>query len=82
MGKNLFVHIKVFVLSVFLLFVSSFLLHAQKKDFTTWTNLGFEYKLKPAFAVSAALEWRTKDDLGKQTDGDCRWEEATSRCPS
>lgn len=69
MGKNLFVHIKVFVLSVFLLFVSSFLLHAQKKDFTTWTNLGLEYKLRSAFAVSAALEWRTKDDFGK-TD---RW---------
>ena len=32
-------------------------------------NVGFEYKLKPALTVSGALEWRTKDDLGK-TD---RW---------
>ena len=49
--------------------VSSFSLRAQEKDFATWANVGFEYKLKPAFTVSGGLEWRTKDDLGK-TD---RW---------
>ena len=46
-----------------------FSLRAQEKDFATWANAGFEYKLKPAFTVSGGLEWRTKDDLGK-TD---RW---------
>lgn len=69
MRKNFFVYIKAFILPVFLLFVSSFALHAQKKDFTTWANLGFERKLRSAFAVSGGLEWRTKDDLEK-TD---RW---------
>lgn len=49
--------------------LSQFSLHAQEEDFATWANVGFEYKVKPAFAVSGGLEWRTKDDLG-MTD---RW---------
>ena len=57
------------LLIVRMLGVSSFSLRAQEKDFATWANAGFEYKLKPAFTVSGGLEWRTKDDLGK-TD---RW---------
>ena len=60
---------KVLVLPIVLWVVSSFSLRAQEKDFATWANAGFEYKLKPAFTVSGGLEWRTKDDLGK-TD---RW---------
>ena len=60
---------KALVLLISLLGVSSFSLRAQEKDFATWANVGFEYKLKPAFTVSGGLEWRTKDDLGK-TD---RW---------
>lgn len=44
-------------------------LHAQENDFATWANVGFEYKVKPAFALSGALEWRTEDDLSS-TD---RW---------
>ena len=60
---------KALVLLISLLGVSSFSLRAQEKDFATWANAGFEYKLKPAFTVSGGLEWRTKDDLGK-TD---RW---------
>lgn len=39
-------------------------LHAQEKEFSTWTNAGFEYQLKPALALSGGLEWRTKDKLG------------------
>ena len=39
-------------------------LHAQEKDeLATWINAGFQYQVKPAFAVSAGLEWRTKDEL-------------------
>ena len=60
---------KVLVLPIVLWVVSSFSLRAQEKDFATWANAGFEYKLKPALTVSGGLEWRTKDDLGK-TD---RW---------
>ena len=56
---------KVLVLPIVLWVVSSFSLRAQEKDFATWANAGFEYKLKPAFTVSGGLEWRTKDDLGK-----------------
>ena len=63
---------KVLVLPIVLWVVSSFSLRAQEKDFATWANAGFEYKLKPAFTVSGGLEWRTKDDLGK-TD---RWGDA------
>ena len=55
---------KVLVLPIVLWVVSSFSLRAQEKDFATWANAGFEYKLKPAFTVSGGLEWRTKDDLG------------------
>lgn len=51
------------------LVVSSFSLRAQEKDFATWTNVGFEYKLKSVWELSGGVEWRTKDDLGK-TD---RW---------
>mgnify|MGYP000225920623 CR=1 FL=1 len=60
---------EVLVLPIVLWVVSSFSLRAQEKDFATWANAGFEYKLKPALTVSGGLEWRTKDDLGK-TD---RW---------
>ena len=56
---------KVLVLPIVLWVVSSSSLRAQEKDFATWANAGFEYKLKPAFTVSGGLEWRTKDDLGK-----------------
>ena len=56
---------KVLVLPIVLWVVSSFSLRAQEKDFATWANAGFEYKLKPAFTVSGGLEWRTKADLGK-----------------
>ncbi len=59
---------KVLVLPIVLWVVSSFSLRAQEKDFATWANAGFEYKLKPAFTVSGGLEWRTKDDLGKKTE--------------
>lgn len=52
-----------------LLLVFQYTLHAQEKDFTTWANVGLTYKVKPAFAVSGGLEWRTKDDIGR-TD---RW---------
>lgn len=52
-----------------LLFVFQSPLHAQEKDFTTWANVGFAHQLKPAFAISGGLEWRTKDNLGR-TD---RW---------
>lgn len=61
--------IKIFCLFVLL---GSFLcpfLHAQEPDFTTWTNVGFEYKVKPDFSLSGGIEWRTKEDLSK-TD---RW---------
>ena len=40
---------KALVLLISLLGVSSFSLRAQEKDFATWANVGFEYKLKPAF---------------------------------
>ena len=56
-------------LLVALFIISQSSLQAQEKDFVSWTNAGFEYKLKPAFAISGNLEWRTKDDLSK-TD---RW---------
>lgn len=69
MVRNISSCTKVLVLPVVLWVVSSFSLRAQEKDFATWANVGFEYKLKPALTVSGALEWRTKDDLGK-TD---RW---------
>lgn len=52
-----------------LLFLCQCTVHAQEKDFTTWTNVGFTYGVRPAFDVSGGLEWRTKDDLG-MTD---RW---------
>lgn len=51
---------KVLVLPIVLWVVSSFSLRAQEKDFATWANAGFEYKLKPAFTVSGGLEWRTR----------------------
>ena len=50
-------------LLVGLLMISQSSLRAQEKDMATWINAGFEYKVKPAFAVSAGLEWRTKDEL-------------------
>lgn len=37
---------KALVLLISLLGVSSFSLRAQEKDFATWANVGFEYKLK------------------------------------
>ena len=46
---------KALVLLISLLGVSSFSLRAQEKDFATWANVGFEYKLKPAFTGSGAL---------------------------
>lgn len=69
MSKNLFSYTAALGLQLVLLLVSPFPLQAQETDFTTWANVGFEYKLKSAFAVSGGLEWRTKDDVGK-TD---RW---------
>ena len=50
---------KVLVLPIVLWVVSSFSLRAQEKDFATWANAGFEYKLKPALTVSGGLEWRS-----------------------
>lgn len=46
-----------------------FSLRAQEKDFATWANAGFEYKLKPAFTVSGGLEWRTRMIWERQTGG-------------
>lgn len=66
---NISFYIKAFCLPVVLLLVPFSHLRAQEADFTTWANVGFEYKLKPAFALSGGLEWRTKDDL-ERTD---RW---------
>lgn len=60
---------RVYSLLIGFLCLSQVSLHAQEKDFATWTNLDFEYKVKPAFAVSGGLEWRTKNDLSS-TD---RW---------
>ncbi len=55
------------VVAMFL--TASALLHAQDRDFITWTSAGFKYKVKQAFTLSGNLEWRTKDNLDK-TD---RW---------
>lgn len=44
-------------------------IHAQETDFTTWTNVGFEYKMMPAFTLNGGLDWRTKNNL-EMTD---RW---------
>lgn len=52
-----------------LLFGTTSCLYAQDRDFTSWAIAGFEYKVKPAFALSGKVEWRTKDDMG-ETD---RW---------
>lgn len=60
---------KVLVLPIVLWVVSSFSLRAQEKDFATWANAGFEYKLKPAFTVSGGLEWRTRMIWERQTGG-------------
>lgn len=46
-----------------------FSLRAQEKDFATWANAGFEYKLKPALTVSGGLEWRTRMIWERQTGG-------------
>lgn len=48
---------------VFLLLFTFSSLQAQEKDFATWANVGFDYKVKPAFVISGAMEWRTKDNL-------------------
>ena len=69
MVRNISSCTKVLVLPVVLWVVSSFSLRAQEKDFATWANVGFEYKLKPVLTVSGALEWRTKDDFGKTDRG-------------
>lgn len=69
MKKRASFNSKVYYLLVGLLCMSQLSLHAQEKDFATWANLGFEYKVKPPFVVSGGLEWRTKDDLSR-TD---RW---------
>ena len=69
MVRNISSCIRISVLLVMLWGVSSVPLWAQEEDFTTWANAGFEYKLKQVLTVSGALEWRTKEDVGK-TD---RW---------
>lgn len=69
MIKRFFPNSRASLLLVALLCISQLSLRAQEKDFATWANVGLEYKVKPAFAVSGGLEWRTKDDLSK-TD---RW---------
>lgn len=69
MIKRISFNSRVYFLLVVLLCISQLSLHAQEKDFATWANIGVEYKVKSAFAVSGGLEWRTKDDLSK-TD---RW---------
>lgn len=56
---------RAYFLFIVLIGMSQFSLQAQDKDFATWANVGFEYKVKPAFAISGGLEWRTKDNLGK-----------------
>lgn len=69
MNMKNYLEYKVYVLLVALLAVSHVSVQAQDKDFTSWTNLGVEYKLKSDFALTGGVEWRTKDDFGK-TD---RW---------
>ena len=69
MVRNISSCTKVLVLPVVLWVVSSFSLRAQEKDFATWANVGFEYKLKPALTVSGALEWRTKMIWGNRPMG-------------
>lgn len=69
MIKRIFYKYRICCLLVGLLCMSHFSLHAQETDFATWANVGLVYKIKPAFAVSGGLEWRTKDDLSR-TD---RW---------
>lgn len=69
MLKNAHCIWKIRSLLVAALFAVPFSLYAQERDFTTWANVGFKYKIKPVFTLSGSLEWRTKDNLDK-TD---RW---------
>lgn len=55
---------RAWLLLIVLISLSQFSLYAQEKDFATWANVGFKYKVKPAFAISGGLEWRTKENLG------------------
>lgn len=60
---------KVLVLPIVLWVVSSFSLRAQEKDFATWANAGFEYKLKPAFTVSVGWSGVQRMIWERQTGG-------------
>ena len=60
---------KALVLLISLLGVSSFSLRAQEKDFATWANVGFEYKLKPAFTVSGGWSGVQRMIWERQTGG-------------